>query len=227
MQRLNIWKSNLGTDEETNMPTAYELARKEIGTFEWADGSNPKVIQYFADAGHPEVVDDDVAWCAAFVGAMMQRAGSPKTGKLNARSYQNWGEEVPLSAAKEGDVVIFWRGSPDSWKGHVGFFVRREGDQLIVLGGNQRNQVCESKYGVDRLLSVRRLPEKTRAKPTQSKTIQASALDIGTKAGAGITALAALDGYAQYIVLGFLGVGVLFSLWIMRDRLKKWADGVR
>ncbi len=61
----------------------------------------------------------------------------------------------------------------------------------------------------------------------QSKTLQASTLDIATKAGAGVTALAALDGNAQYIVLGFLGVSVLFTLWIMRERLQKWAEGVR
>lgn len=209
------------------MPTAYELARKELGTFEWADGSNPRVIQYFKDAGHPEVVDDAVAWCAAFVGAMNARAGDPKTGKLNARSYQSWGEEVPLSSAREGDIVVFWRNSPDSWQGHVGFFVRREGNNIIVLGGNQRDQVSEAPYSVDRLLSVRRLPAATRSAPTQSRTMQASALDIGTKVGAGVTAIAALDGYAQYIVLGFVGFGLLMTLWIMRERLKKWADGVR
>lgn len=70
-------------------------------------------------------------------------------------------------------------------------------------------------------------PKPQREKVTQSKTMQASALDIGAKAGAGIAAISALDGYAQYIVLGFVGVGVLFSLWIMRERLKKWADGIR
>jgi uncharacterized protein (TIGR02594 family) len=209
------------------MPTAYELARKELGTFEWADGSNPRVVQYFKDAGHPEVVDDAVAWCAAFVGAMNARAGTPKTGKLNARSYQSWGEEVPLSSAREGDIVVFWRNSPDSWQGHVGFFVRRDGNSIIVLGGNQRDQVSEAPYNVDRLLSVRRLPATTRAAPAQSRTMQASALDIGTKVGAGATAIAALDGYAQYIVLGFVGFGLLMTIWIMRERLKKWANGVR
>lgn len=66
-----------------------------------------------------------------------------------------------------------------------------------------------------------------RTSPAQSKTMQASALDIGTKAGAGIAAISALDGPAQYIVLGFVGLGVLFSIWIMRERLKKWADGIR
>jgi len=66
-----------------------------------------------------------------------------------------------------------------------------------------------------------------RVSPVQSKTMQASTLDIATKAGAGITALSALEGTSQYIVLGFLGVSALFTIWIMRERLQKWAAGVR
>lgn len=69
--------------------------------------------------------------------------------------------------------------------------------------------------------------QKTRISPVQSKTMQASAMDISTKAGAAVSAFTVLDGPAQYIVLGFVGLGVLFSLWIMRERLKKWADGVK
>jgi len=57
--------------------------------------------------------------------------------------------------------------------------------------------------------------------------MQASTMDIAAKAGAGIAALSALDGASQYIVLGFLGVSVLFTLWIMRERLKKWAAGIK
>ena len=55
--------------------TPYELAKSEVGTMEWAEGSNPKVVAYYRDAGFPEVKDDAVAWCAAFVGAMIKRAG--------------------------------------------------------------------------------------------------------------------------------------------------------
>ena len=100
---------------------AYQLARADEGTWEYADGHNPKILQYFADVGHSEVKDDETAWCAAFVGAMLKRAGMPHTGKLNARSYLDWGDEVALEDAQEGDIVVFWRGTPDGWQGHVGF----------------------------------------------------------------------------------------------------------
>lgn len=98
-----------------------------------------------------------------------------------------------------------------------------------VIGHNDvtNSKTCPTFKVAQWLNSEPTKPVAQRTSPAQSKTMQASALDIGTKAGAAITALAALDGYAQYIVLGFVGLGVLFSLWIMRERLKKWADGIR
>ena len=35
------------------MRKPYELARAELGTFEWKDGSNPRVDRYFDDVGFP------------------------------------------------------------------------------------------------------------------------------------------------------------------------------
>lgn len=137
---------------------AYNLAQKDIGTWEWKDGHNPKVVQYFHDVGHEWVQDDETAWCAAFVGSMLKRSGSPHTGKLNARSYLDWGEPVDLEQATPGDIVVLWRGAPDSWQGHVGFFVSRQGAHIKVLGGNQADQVNIKRYPVSRLLGVRTYP---------------------------------------------------------------------
>jgi len=44
--------------------------------------------------------------------------------------------------------VVFWRVSRRDWRGHVGFFVRREGDKIITLGGNQNDQVSEKPYPI-------------------------------------------------------------------------------
>ena len=138
------------------MNAAYELARADIGTWEWSNGHNPKVLQYFADVGHSWVQDDETAWCAAFVGAMLKRAGMAHTGKLNARSYLDWGD--PVQNPKVGDIVVFWRGRPDDWRGHVGFYVGESETHIDVLGGNQRNQVNVMPYSKDRLLGYRRSP---------------------------------------------------------------------
>ena len=137
--------------------TPYELAKAEIGTLEWAQGSNPKVLAYYRDAGHPEVKDDAVAWCAAFVGAMIKRAGGNPSGSLAARSYLKWGEPVALLDAKPGDIVIFRRGN-STWQGHVGFFVSHSGGMIQVLGGNQRDAVNIAGQPVAKLLGVVRSP---------------------------------------------------------------------
>lgn len=117
---------------------------------------NPEILSWFAQVGHSWVKDDETAWCAAFVGAMLEHGGLPSTRKLNARSYLKWGEVVPLSEAQPGDVVIFTRGDPNGWQGHVAFYVGREGSNLMVLGGNQSNAVNVAPYAVSRLLGVRR-----------------------------------------------------------------------
>lgn len=66
-----------------------------------------------------------------------------------------------------------------------------------------------------------------RTSVTQSTTVQASAVQVASGAGAAVTSLSMLDGTAQYIVLGFAGLIALLGIWIMRERIKKWALGIR
>lgn len=138
---------------------AYNRAKQLIGLTE-IKGSrhDPDIVRFFAEVGHDWVKDDETAWCAAFVGAMLERAELPSTRKLNARSYLEWGEEVSVDDAQEGDLCVFWRGSPDAATGHVGFYVSHGSSQIIVLGGNQGNAVSIAPYDRRRLLSVRRWP---------------------------------------------------------------------
>jgi uncharacterized protein (TIGR02594 family) len=135
---------------------AYLLAVAEIGTVEWSKGDNPKVLEYFRDAGHPEVKNDETAWCAAFVGAMLKRAGMAGTDKLTAQSYLKWGVEVPVSDMKQGDICIVKRGK-EAWQGHVFFVHKHENGKLWGLGGNQSNSVNIQEFPVNEsILGVRR-----------------------------------------------------------------------
>lgn len=139
------------------MKSAYELAQAEVGTVEWSNGANPKVMAYFKDAGHAEVSDDSTAWCAAFVGAMLKRAGLKPTGSLAARSYLKWGDPVDLKDARPGDIAVFSRGN-STWQGHVAFFVKENASTLSILGGNQSDKVSVRTYPKASLLSIRRVP---------------------------------------------------------------------
>lgn len=70
-------------------------------------------------------------------------------------------------------------------------------------------------------------PPAERTSAAQSKTVQASVVAAGSAVGSAATAIAGLDSVAQYIVIGFACVGLLMALWIMRERLRKWAEGDR
>lgn len=134
-----------------------ELALKQIGIKEIAGKTdNPEVLKYFNEIGYDGTkLKDETAWCSAFVNWIAKKAGLPYTGKLNARSWLKVGKKV--LNPKMGDVVVFWRESPSSWKGHVAFFVRETKNYVYVLGGNQNNQVKISAYPKKRLLQYRRL----------------------------------------------------------------------
>ena len=127
-----------------------------------------KILEMFRTVGHDWVQDDETAWCAAFVGYVLDLAGYPHTGKLNARSYMTWGTEVDLEEAERGDVVVLWREDPTSWKGHVAFLDYTTPNHVHLFGGNQRNMVCSLPYPRNRVLSVRRM---TKAKAPGSSLI--------------------------------------------------------
>lgn len=133
-------------------------ARKYMGAKE-IPGLNhsPWVLSLFKRLGHGWVRDDETAWCAAFVGNVLENCGVQSTKKLNARSYLTWGHEVPTDEALPGDIVVFWRGKPTTPQGHVAFFVGWDDKgNPKVLGGNQSNMVCVATYPRMRVLSVRR-----------------------------------------------------------------------
>jgi len=205
----------------------YQAAEAYLGLEEFPGARhNQQILDMFAESGHGWVQEDETPWCAAFVGSVLAQVGIQGTGALNARSYLEWGEPVDLARAQRGDVVVFWRGSRDGWQGHVGFYHGIDGNNILVLGGNQGNAVSVAPYSADRLLGVRRATQ-PRVSATQSRTVQASAAQIGTAAVGGVTAVAALDGNAQMLTIGACVVFGLLAAFIMRERLKKWARGVR
>lgn len=117
---------------------------------------NPEVVKYFDEIGFDGAkLKDETAWCSGFMNWVAMKAKVERSGKLNARSWVNIGLEV--ETPELGDVVVLWRESPQSWKGHVGIFIRKTENWIYILGGNQNNQVKISAYPAHRLLTYRRL----------------------------------------------------------------------
>ena len=129
-------------------------ARGELGTGEAAGAAdNARVVAYYRDAGHPEIAHDSVAWCAAFASAMLERSGVASPRTLRARNFLQWG--ASLDAPRAGCIVVLWRGSPSSDQGHVGFFAGMTGDRLLLLGGNQSDQVSLAAFPRNQVLGFR------------------------------------------------------------------------
>ena len=81
--------------------TIMQHAQKQVGIWEWAGSeNNPLVLAMFTEAGHSDIKQDAVPWCAAFVGSVLLRAGTKGTGSLLARSYLDWGQKISLSEVK-------------------------------------------------------------------------------------------------------------------------------
>ena len=199
-------------------------ARKSEGTWEWAgDDHNPKVLQMYVDAGHPEIRNDEVPWCAAFVGSVLARLGLKNTGSLLAKSYLKWGKKIALADAMPGDIVIFHRGTK-SWQGHVGFIDSIEKGVINTLGGNQRNQVNVQGYSTKKLAGIRRV-QAQRTNPAKSTTIGATGAGAAGTVATGVTAVGALEGSAQVIALIGLFIALAAFAWIFRERIRKWAQG--
>ena len=136
--------------------TPFDIAKTYIGTVEGpGPENNPVVMEMYASVGHDWVEHDSVAWCAAFVGHCIEKAGLRSTRKLTARSYLDWGIPVAVHDAQPGDIGVIPRGS-SSWQGHVFFIDRIEGAWVWGLGGNQSDAVNVTRYPVSKLLGVRR-----------------------------------------------------------------------
>ena len=131
------------------------VALTQFGVWEWAGKDhNPVILNYFKSIGQGWVKDDETAWCAAFVNWCLLVSGMSFTGKLNARSFLEWG--TPIDSPLLGDIVILWRESRSSALGHVGFFIAKDRDYIFILGGNQGDQVNITKYPISRVLGYRR-----------------------------------------------------------------------
>lgn len=165
------------------MEDLLKIAFSELGTEELeGNAHNPEVLKYANDTGIKGITNDEIAWCSTFVNWVSWKAGLQYSGKANARSWLDVGTKV--INPEPGDVVIFWRESPQSWKGHVGFFlgVSTDKKRVYCLGGNQGNRVSVSAYRIDTVLSYQRLA------PVKKLMIPEPTLQIGSK-GAAVVAL--------------------------------------
>lgn len=143
-------------------------ARTMIGTAEKVGkAENPKIVEMwqvgFTATNQANRLKEAVwrtentPWCGGFVAWVMTKSNLahhiPKSFPL-ARSWAKAGTKLDKPAY--GCVVVFWRGSPKSASGHVGFCVGQDkAGNLMILGGNQADAVNIKSFGKNRVVAYR------------------------------------------------------------------------
>lgn len=129
--------------------------RKLIGLTEFAgSANNPEIVQMWKDIKRGGIKDDKTPWCAAFVGACIERVGIRSSRFESAKSYMDWGHA--LEKPYYGCIAVFTRNGG----GHVGFVVgEAKNGNLLILGGNQGDAVNIKEFSQARLSGFRSCPE--------------------------------------------------------------------
>jgi uncharacterized protein (TIGR02594 family) len=129
-----------------------DAALSVLGLHEGRDTS--RLVDWF-DKSVSWIDPREIPWCGAFVATCHRITDSsvvlPKN-PLGAQNWKLWGKEVTPCY---GATLVFWRGSPSSWKGHVGFYYGEDETHFYVLGGNQSNAVTVTRIAKSRLIAAR------------------------------------------------------------------------
>lgn len=138
-------------------PTDYDVpwrleALKYEGIKEIAGPGTQKDIARWLDVLDAPFEGDETAWCGTAVGAWIAAAlpneplPNNPWGSIN---WMKWGRQLTTPAI--GAPMIFWRGNPDSWQGHIALYEGERSDAFLVYGGNQNNGVNRTWISKSRL----------------------------------------------------------------------------
>jgi uncharacterized protein (TIGR02594 family) len=92
-----------------------------------------------------------VPWCGDFVQTCIALSMPREALPNNPYAAINWLRFGKECQPQRGAVLVFWRGSPSGWQGHVGFYLSEDATHFHVLGGNQSDSICESRIAKIRM----------------------------------------------------------------------------
>lgn len=131
-------------------PVWVQVARADLGNSEsLAPNDSPLIRRMLSKLSALWLVGQP--WCGSIMAYWMEQCGIlyPKNYYV-ARAWLNWG--ATLSTACVGCVVVFERGTG----GHVGLVVGTDSrGNLMVLGGNQGDEVSIRAFALPRVLGYR------------------------------------------------------------------------
>jgi uncharacterized protein (TIGR02594 family) len=119
-------------------PKYLKAAFSVLGLSEIAgERDEEQVLAMYRACGHDEIDNDEVPWCAAYVGWCLHKGGLKNTGSLLAISYAKYpGKRFTRDDTIPRGAICLW---PRTGGNHVNFALADLGDALLCIGGNQGN----------------------------------------------------------------------------------------
>ncbi len=112
------------------------LGLKDLGFHE--TGNNRGIEKFIAQAHCGHVGD---AWCAIWANAKLEQSGILGTRNPSSQSFREDPNFIELFRPAIGALVVYWRETKQSGKGHVGFYMGETKTQILTLGGNESDAV--------------------------------------------------------------------------------------
>ena len=148
--------------------TPFQLAQRYIGIKELSieKHDHPLIQWWLSLCGFDLSAPDETPWCSAFVNGIAWELRLPRSKSAAARSWLTVGTPIapPAVAVVGYDVVVLQRGSGEqpgpeviSAPGHVGFFAGYDRGNILILGGNQGNQISIQPFPIPAVLRITRL----------------------------------------------------------------------
>lgn len=141
-----------------NKPIWMAIAQTKLGLKEVpGPKANLAIVEFLksTNIGHPADLSDETAWCSAYVNWVIQEARKlapeidRETDSAAALSWALWGQELEYGCY--GCIVVMTRPGGH----HVGFYVSEDDAGVLVLGGNQGDQVCYRHFPWDMITNFR------------------------------------------------------------------------
>lgn len=129
-----------------------DIAEKEIGVKR--NTHTARIIEYWAKFKMSGIKNESVPWCSAFIGFCLESAGIPTAStdktrtKDSSQYWLHWTGGHKLEKPEYGCIAVMTR----TGGGHVGFLIGEDGDNWVLLGGNQGSAVSIAKFPKDRFI---------------------------------------------------------------------------
>lgn len=148
--------------------TVYDIAQRYLGIKEYPGNKHHPFIQWcFLLCEYPESTPDETPWCSAFLQHPCWELRLPRSKSAAARSWLRVGipQTRETSQPCQNDIVVLKRGKApqpgpevtSGAAGHAGVLAGWDGEQVLVLGGNQSDGVSIARFPASDVLGIRRL----------------------------------------------------------------------